>query len=112
MSLSTIAAARQNEMKVSMAVVATITLGTGWAEPCVFVMEASSAMSFPKPQTCWSYHFARRIRLPPDCGGEFPRVLKLSEWNFKQDAEVSSLSKAIETLMENFPSPCKEMNCR
>ena len=44
MSLSTMAAARQKEMKLSMAVVATITLGTGWAEPRAGVREVSIAM--------------------------------------------------------------------
>ena len=37
MSLSTIAAARQKEIKLSMAVVATRTLATGRAAPGVFV---------------------------------------------------------------------------
>jgi hypothetical protein len=37
MSLSTIAAARQKEMKLSMAVVATTTLATGRVAPAGFV---------------------------------------------------------------------------
>src|SRR5260370_39516670 len=44
MSLSTIAADRQKEIKVSIAVVATTTLGIGWAEPCVFVKEGSAGI--------------------------------------------------------------------
>src|ERR1041385_8026492 len=47
MSLSTTAAARQKEMKVSMAVVATMTLATGREAPCASVTVESIAIGPP-----------------------------------------------------------------
>src|SRR5690242_1764999 len=63
MSLSTMAAARQKEIKLSMAVVATMTLGAGWAEPRVAVKEGSVGMFSGrlKKSTRWSFHFTRRF---------------------------------------------------
>src|ERR1700730_11412556 len=62
MSLSTIAAARQKEIKVSMAVVATITLGAGWVEPWVFVREESVGMFLGRLKHGCVCHFISRAR--------------------------------------------------
>src|SRR6266567_5284811 len=63
MSLSTIAAARQKEIKLSIAVVATTTLGIGWAEPCVFVKEESGGMLLRRLKNrCVCHHFTRPFR--------------------------------------------------
>src|SRR2546427_8675729 len=62
MSLSTIAAARQKEIKLSIAVVATTTLGIGWAEPCVFVKEGSGGMLLRRLKNRCVRHLISRAR--------------------------------------------------
>src|SRR5580704_2688187 len=62
MSLSTIAAARQKEIKLSIAVVATTTLGIGWAEPCVFVKEGSAGILLRRLKNRCVRHLISRAR--------------------------------------------------
>src|SRR5260370_7350321 len=55
-------AASQKEIKVSIGVVATTTLGMGWAEPCVFVKEGSAGIWLCRPKNRCVRHLISRAR--------------------------------------------------
>src|SRR5260370_13328330 len=77
-------AASQKEIKVSIGVVATTTLGMGWAEPCVFVKEGSAGIWLCRPKNRCVRHLISRARFDstkpqqrvPALHGNFRRGLR------------------------------------